>query len=156
MIASEIVAREAVQRRPPPAADGDCIDAATVCQVSERRDGGDSQQSRADLGPFQPRELRKQMAARAPGWFEAEKSPNGWTYTLNPTDRQPTPWPAWSRWLLKSFDHGCSVARNKTSRKPLMQKPAAGGSQIHFTPALAFECPITTPSRMPMVTTVAK
>jgi hypothetical protein len=40
------------------------------------------------------------MAARAPGWFEAEKSPNGWTYTLNPADRQPTSWPAWSRWLL--------------------------------------------------------
>ena len=32
---------------------------------------------------------------------------------------------------------------------------AAGGSQIHFTPALAF-ARITTPSRMPMVTTVAK
>jgi hypothetical protein len=41
-------------------------------------------------------------------------------------------------------------------RKPLMQEAAAGGSQIHFTPALAFVCPITTPSRMPMVTTVAK
>ena len=40
------------------------------------------------------------MAAIAPGWFEAVKSPNGWTYTLNPADRQPTPWPAWSRWLL--------------------------------------------------------
>jgi hypothetical protein len=40
------------------------------------------------------------MAARAPGWFEAVKSPNGWTYTLNPADRQPSPWPAWSRWLL--------------------------------------------------------
>ena len=45
---------------------------------------------------------------------------------------------------------------NKTSRNPLMQEAAAGGSQIHFTPALAFDCPITTPSRMPMVTTVAK
>jgi hypothetical protein len=40
------------------------------------------------------------MAARAPGWFEAEKSPNGWTYTLTPARHQPTPWPAWSRWLL--------------------------------------------------------
>jgi hypothetical protein len=40
------------------------------------------------------------MAACAPGWFEAVKSPNGWTYTLNPADRQPVPWPAWSRWLL--------------------------------------------------------
>jgi hypothetical protein len=40
------------------------------------------------------------MAARAPGWFEAVKSPNGWTYTLNPADRQPSPWPAWTRWLL--------------------------------------------------------
>ncbi len=42
------------------------------------------------------------MAARAPGWFEAVESPNGWTYTLNPADRQPTPWPAWSRWLLRA------------------------------------------------------
>ena len=40
------------------------------------------------------------MAARAPGWFEAVKSPNGWTYTLNPANRQPSPWPAWTRWLL--------------------------------------------------------
>jgi hypothetical protein len=43
----------------------------------------------------------------------------------------------------------------ETSRKPLMQEAAAGGSQIHFTPALAFDRPITTPSRMPMVMTVA-
>jgi hypothetical protein len=40
------------------------------------------------------------MTARAPGWFEAEKSPNGWTYILTPARHQPTPWPAWSRWLL--------------------------------------------------------
>jgi hypothetical protein len=40
------------------------------------------------------------MAARAPGWFEAVKSPNGWTYTLNPADREPVPWPAWFRWFL--------------------------------------------------------
>ncbi len=40
------------------------------------------------------------MAARAPGWFEAVKSPNGWTFVLNPADRQPTSWPAWSQWLL--------------------------------------------------------
>jgi hypothetical protein len=40
------------------------------------------------------------MTARAPGWFEAVKSPNGWTYTLNPADRQPSPWPAWTRWLI--------------------------------------------------------
>jgi hypothetical protein len=57
---------------------------------------------------------------------------------------------------LKRFAHGCSIGRNKTSRKPLMQEAAAGGSQIHFTPTLALNCPITTPSRMPMVTTVAK
>jgi hypothetical protein len=38
---------------------------------------------------------------------------------------------------------------------PLMQEAAAGGSQIQFTPTLAF-APITTPSRMQMVTTVAK
>ena len=37
-----------------------------------------------------------------------------------------------------------------------MQEAAAGGSQIHFTPALAFGYPITMPSRMPMVTTVLK
>ena len=41
---------------------------------------------------------------------------------------------------------------NRTSREPLMQEAAAGGSQIHFKPALAFHCPITTPSRIPMVT----
>ena len=40
------------------------------------------------------------MAARAPGWFEAVKSPNGWTYTLNPADREPMPWPAWFRRFL--------------------------------------------------------
>jgi hypothetical protein len=40
------------------------------------------------------------MAARAPGWFEAVKSLNGWTYTLNPADREPMPWPAWFRWFL--------------------------------------------------------
>jgi hypothetical protein len=40
------------------------------------------------------------MTARAPGWFEAVKSPSGWAYSLNPADRQPSPWPAWSRWLL--------------------------------------------------------
>jgi hypothetical protein len=50
---------------------------------------------------------------------------------------------------------GCSVGRKKTSRQPLMQEAAAGGSQIHFTPALAVVCPITIPSRIPMVTTVA-
>ncbi len=42
------------------------------------------------------------MATRAPGWFEAVKSPNGWRYTLNPANRQPSPWPAWSRWLLRA------------------------------------------------------
>src|ERR1700677_2114829 len=43
------------------------------------------------------------MAARAAGWVEAVKSPNGWTYTLNPANRQPSPWPAWSQWLLGAF-----------------------------------------------------
>jgi hypothetical protein len=42
------------------------------------------------------------MAAHAPGRFEAAKSPTGWTYTLNPADRQPAPWPAWVRWLLEA------------------------------------------------------
>jgi hypothetical protein len=32
------------------------------------------------------------------------------------------------------------------------KEAAAGGSQSHFTRALAFHCPITTPSRIPMVT----
>jgi hypothetical protein len=54
------------------------------------------------------------------------------------------------------LDPGCSVGRNKTSRKPLMKEAAAGGSQIHFAPALAFAPAITTPSRMATVTTVAK
>jgi hypothetical protein len=40
------------------------------------------------------------MAAHAPGWFEAVKSPNGWTYTLNPAEREPMPCPGWFRWLL--------------------------------------------------------
>jgi hypothetical protein len=49
------------------------------------------------------------MAARAPDWFEAVKSPNGWTYTINPADRQPSPWPTWSRWLLGAFTIGLIV-----------------------------------------------
>ncbi len=49
------------------------------------------------------------MAACAPGWFEAVKSPNGWTYTLNPANRQPSPWPAWSRWLLGAITIGLIV-----------------------------------------------
>jgi hypothetical protein len=56
---------------------------------------------------------------------------------------------------LKSIKHGCSVGRDKTGREPLVQEAAAGGSQIHFTPEFAFGCPITMPSRMPMVITVA-
>jgi hypothetical protein len=49
------------------------------------------------------------MAARDPDWFEAVKSPNGWTYTLNPADRQPSPWPEWSRRLLVAFTIGLIV-----------------------------------------------
>lgn len=42
------------------------------------------------------------MASRASGWFEVVESPNGWTYTFNPADRQPSPWPAWAQWLLRA------------------------------------------------------
>jgi hypothetical protein len=31
--------------------------------------------------------------------------------------------------FLTCLEHGCSVGRNKTSRKPLMQEAAAGGFQ---------------------------
>ena len=39
---------------------------------------------------------------------------------------------------------------------PAIRRLVQRGSRRYFTPALAFVCPITTPSRMPMVTTVAK
>src|SRR5207248_1601042 len=59
MIASEKWRREAVQRRPPPAADSDCMDAATVGQVyvaqgrscSLALESGKVQQGPARQGP---------------------------------------------------------------------------------------------------------
>ena len=76
------------------------------------------------------------MAAHAPGWFEAVKSPNGWTYTLNPADREPMPWPAWFRWFLGAGAPSSCSARGSlgcASRRPA----SSGWAADRAVPGLA-------------------